>query len=43
LIYYAFELLGRNGDLRKLHQIERKQMLSDLLDENGKRLSKSRA
>jgi bifunctional non-homologous end joining protein LigD len=35
LIYYAFDLLWRDGDLRKLPQIERKQMLSDLLGENG--------
>jgi bifunctional non-homologous end joining protein LigD len=34
LVYYAFDLLGRNGDLRKLPQIERKQMLVDLLGEN---------
>jgi bifunctional non-homologous end joining protein LigD len=34
LIYYAFDLLWRDGDLRKLPQIERKQMLSDLLGEN---------
>ena len=32
--YYAFGLLGRDGDLRKLPQIERKQALSDLLGEN---------
>jgi bifunctional non-homologous end joining protein LigD len=32
--YYAFDLLWRDGDLRKLPQIERKQMLSDLLGEN---------
>jgi ATP-dependent DNA ligase len=30
LIYYAFDLLWRNGDLRKLPQIERKQLLLDL-------------
>jgi bifunctional non-homologous end joining protein LigD len=35
LIYYAFDLLWRDGDLRKLPQIERKQGLSDLLGENG--------
>src|SRR5450631_1023514 len=35
LIYYAFDLLWRDGDLRKLPQIERKQALSDLLGENG--------
>ena len=34
LVYYAFDLLWRNGDLRKLPQIERKRMLSDLLGEN---------
>jgi bifunctional non-homologous end joining protein LigD len=34
LVYYAFDLLWRNGDLRKLPQVERKQMLSDLLGEN---------
>jgi bifunctional non-homologous end joining protein LigD len=34
LIFYAFDLLWRDGDLRKLPQIERKQMLSDLLGEN---------
>jgi bifunctional non-homologous end joining protein LigD len=34
LVYYAFDLLWRDGDLRKLLQIERKQMLSDLLGEN---------
>jgi bifunctional non-homologous end joining protein LigD len=33
-VYYAFDLLWRNGDLRKLPQIERKQLLSDLLGEN---------
>jgi hypothetical protein len=35
LIFYAFDLLWRDGDLRKLPQIERKQALSDLLGENG--------
>jgi bifunctional non-homologous end joining protein LigD len=35
LLFYAFDLLWRNGDLRKLPQIERKQMLADLLGENG--------
>jgi bifunctional non-homologous end joining protein LigD len=35
LVYYAFDLLWRDGDLRKLPQIERKQALSDLLGENG--------
>ena len=34
LICYAFDLLWRNGDLRKLPQIERKQLLSDLFGEN---------
>ncbi|MGX1050858.1 bifunctional non-homologous end joining protein LigD [Bradyrhizobium japonicum] len=34
LIYYAFDLLWRNGDLRKLPQIERKLLLLDLLGEN---------
>jgi bifunctional non-homologous end joining protein LigD len=34
LVYYAFDLLWRDGDLRKLPQIERKQALSDLLGEN---------
>jgi bifunctional non-homologous end joining protein LigD len=35
LVYYAFDLLWRNGDLRKLPQIERKQFLLDLLGENN--------
>jgi bifunctional non-homologous end joining protein LigD len=34
LVYYAFDLLWRDRDLRKLPQIERKRMLSDLLGEN---------
>jgi bifunctional non-homologous end joining protein LigD len=34
LVYYAFDLLWRDGDLRKVPQIERKQMLADLLGEN---------
>jgi bifunctional non-homologous end joining protein LigD len=34
LVYYAFDLLWREGDLRKLPQKERKQTLSDLLGEN---------
>jgi bifunctional non-homologous end joining protein LigD len=34
LVYYAFDLLWRDGDLRQLPQIERKQALSDLLGEN---------
>jgi ATP-dependent DNA ligase len=34
LVYYAFDLLWRNGDMRRLPQIERKQALLDLLDEN---------
>jgi bifunctional non-homologous end joining protein LigD len=35
LVFYAFDLLWRDGDLRKLPQIQRKQALSDLLGENG--------
>src|ERR1700730_12942161 len=35
LVYYAFDLLLRDGDLRKLPQIDRKQALSDMLGENG--------
>lgn len=35
LVYYAFDLLWRDGDLRKLPQIERKQALLDLLGESG--------
>jgi bifunctional non-homologous end joining protein LigD len=35
LVYYAFDLLWRDGDLRKLPQIERKRMLLDLIGENG--------
>src|SRR3954452_6400806 len=31
LVYYAFDLLWRDGDMRKLPQIERKQALLDLL------------
>jgi bifunctional non-homologous end joining protein LigD len=34
LVYYAFDLLWRDRDLRKLPQIERKQALLDLLSEN---------
>ena len=34
LVYYAFDLLWRDGDLRKLPQLERKQALSQLLGEN---------
>jgi bifunctional non-homologous end joining protein LigD len=34
LVYYAFDLLWRNGDMRGLPQIERKQALLDLLGEN---------
>jgi bifunctional non-homologous end joining protein LigD len=34
LVYYVFDLLWRDGDLRRLPQIERKQILSDLLGEN---------
>jgi bifunctional non-homologous end joining protein LigD len=30
LVYYVFDLLWRDGDLRKLPQVQRKQMLSDL-------------
>jgi bifunctional non-homologous end joining protein LigD len=35
LTFYAFDLLLRDGDLRRLPQIERKQALVDLLGENG--------
>jgi bifunctional non-homologous end joining protein LigD len=35
LVYYAFDLLWRDGDLRKLPQTERKQMLLNLLGENA--------
>jgi bifunctional non-homologous end joining protein LigD len=35
LVFYAFDLLWRDGDFRTLPQIERKQALSDLLGENG--------
>jgi bifunctional non-homologous end joining protein LigD len=34
LVLYAFDLLWRDGDLRQLPQIKRKQTLSDLLGEN---------
>jgi bifunctional non-homologous end joining protein LigD len=34
LVYYAFDLLWRNGNLRGLPQIERKQALLNLLGEN---------
>jgi bifunctional non-homologous end joining protein LigD len=34
LVFYAFDLLWREGDLRKLPQLERKQMLEDLIGEN---------
>jgi ATP dependent DNA ligase-like protein len=34
LVYYAFDLLWRDGDLRKLPQIERKRALLDLLGES---------
>ena len=34
LVYYAFDLLRRNGDLRGLPQVERKQALLDFLGEN---------
>jgi bifunctional non-homologous end joining protein LigD len=33
--FYAFDLLWRDGDLRKRPQLERKQMLFDLLGENA--------
>lgn len=35
LVYYAFDLLWRDGDLHKLPQIERKKALLDLIGENG--------
>jgi len=35
LVYYAFDLLWRDGDMRKLPQIERKQALLDLPGENA--------
>jgi bifunctional non-homologous end joining protein LigD len=35
LVCYAFDLLWRDGDLRKRPQIERKQALLDLIGENG--------
>ena len=31
LVFYAFDLLWRDGDLRKLPQLERKQMQVDLM------------
>ena len=34
LVFYAFDLLWRDGDVRKLPQLERKQMLRDLIGEN---------
>jgi bifunctional non-homologous end joining protein LigD len=34
LVFYAFDLLWRDGDMRNLPQIERKQALLDLLGEN---------
>src|SRR6202142_1101803 len=34
LVNYAFDLLWRDRDLRKLPQVDRKRMLSDLLGEN---------
>jgi bifunctional non-homologous end joining protein LigD len=34
LVYYVFDLLWRDGDLRKLPQVDCKRMLSDLLGEN---------
>jgi bifunctional non-homologous end joining protein LigD len=33
-VFYAFDILWRDGDRRKLPQIERKQALTDLLGEN---------
>jgi bifunctional non-homologous end joining protein LigD len=38
LIYYAFDLLWRDGDLRSLSQIERKQALLKVLGENDAEL-----
>jgi bifunctional non-homologous end joining protein LigD len=35
LVYYAFDLLWRDGDLRNFPQDERKQALLDMLGENG--------
>lgn len=35
LVFYAFDLLWRDADLRKMPQIERKQALLDLIGENG--------
>ena len=37
LVYNAFDLLWRDGDLRRLPQIERKQRLVDLLGEKRHR------
>jgi bifunctional non-homologous end joining protein LigD len=34
LVFYAFDLLWRDGDLRRRPQIERKQLLLELLGEN---------
>ena len=34
MVFFAFDLLWRDGDLRKLPQIERKKLLLDLLGEN---------
>jgi bifunctional non-homologous end joining protein LigD len=34
LVFYAFDLLWRDRDLRRLPQVERKRMLSGLLGEN---------
>src|SRR6187402_1015347 len=34
LVYYAFDLLWRDGDMRSLPQVERKLALSDLIGEN---------
>ena len=35
MVYYAFDLLWRDSDLRRLPQIERKQALLNLIGENG--------
>jgi bifunctional non-homologous end joining protein LigD len=35
LVYYVFDLLWRDGDLRNLPQVQRKRILSDLLGESG--------
>jgi bifunctional non-homologous end joining protein LigD len=41
LVYYAFDLLWRDGDRRKLPQIERKQALLDLENDIVRRPSQS--